>query len=131
MNWIALPVSAVFLFFAVRLLIADRTMAIVQADLAALKPRDAAIAYERARRWGITADLWYSRQSSVTASRALDPVTALLAYGNCQLESRSPRDDIRGGSAQCVVSNGLALRSSAKQFGAYRALSSGGDRQFP
>jgi O-antigen ligase len=79
-NWIALPVSAVFLFFAVRLLIADRTMAIVQADLAALKPRDAAIAYERARRWGITADLWYSRQASVTASKALDPVTALLAW---------------------------------------------------
>lgn len=79
-NWIALPASAAFLFVAIRLVIADRTMAIVQTELAALKPRNAAIAYERARRWGITADLWYSRQASVTASKALDPVTALMAW---------------------------------------------------
>lgn len=76
----ALPVSAALFAFAVRLLVADRTMLEVRAGLAALHPRQAAEAYQRARRWGLHDDLWYSRQAAAAAARALDPVTALIAW---------------------------------------------------
>jgi len=76
----ALPISATLVVFAIRLLVADHMMVRVQAGLNAVKPIDAARAYQRVRNWGLNSDLWYSRQAVVASSKALDPVTALTAW---------------------------------------------------
>jgi len=73
-------VSVVLVILAARLATADRALARAQGAIAALKPKAAAEAYAKARRWGITNDLWYSRQSLVESGRARDPITALVAW---------------------------------------------------
>src|SRR5262249_52170708 len=76
---VSLCIAALLMLFAVRLLVADRAMLHTQAALDSGKPLDAAQAYQRARNWGITTDLWYSRHAAAAAAKASDPKTALLA----------------------------------------------------
>jgi tetratricopeptide (TPR) repeat protein len=66
--------------FAVRLLVADRMLGQVRTDLEAGQIIEAAKAYQRVRNWGLSADLWYSRQMAAAAVKAADPVTALRAW---------------------------------------------------
>ena len=73
-------VSAALAFFAIRLLVADRELFKVQADLEAGKAAAVAERYQRVRKWGLTADIWYSRQMAAAAGAALDPVSALRAW---------------------------------------------------
>jgi O-antigen ligase len=54
--------------FAARLLLADAWMARTRADFEAGRPRDAALSYQRARNFGIAADIWYSRQVMAMAT---------------------------------------------------------------
>ena len=61
-------IAAVLGVFAIRLLVADSWLAKTRADFEAGQPRDAARSYQRARDWGIAADIWYSRQAMATAT---------------------------------------------------------------
>src|SRR5262249_13812966 len=75
-----LVVSAALIFFAVRLLVADCELVKVQTGIAAGKGAEVAERYQRVRNWGLSADIWYSRQMAEAARAALDPVSALRAW---------------------------------------------------
>ena len=77
---ISILISAPLVVFAVRLLVADRMLVHVRTDLEAGQIVEAAKAYQRARNWGLDADLWYSRVMAGAAVRASDPVSALRAW---------------------------------------------------
>jgi O-antigen ligase len=77
---ISILISVPLVVFAVRLLVADRTLANVRTDLAAGHIIEAAKAYQRASNWGLSADLWYSRQMASAALKAPDPMSALRAW---------------------------------------------------
>jgi len=73
-------ISVALVVFAVRLLVADRTLVEVRTELEAGGVIDAAKTYQRVRNWGLDADLWYSRQMAASAVKALDPTSALRAW---------------------------------------------------
>ncbi len=73
-------VSVPLVVFAVRLLVADRMLVHVRTELEAGETIEAARVYQRVRNWGLSADLWYSRQMAAAAVKALDPVSALRAW---------------------------------------------------
>jgi hypothetical protein len=78
----ALPFAALMVVFAVRLLVADRMLALVRRDLESGDLRSAAAAYDEARQWqlpGTSADLWYSRRLALFARDTADPVARLQA----------------------------------------------------
>jgi tetratricopeptide (TPR) repeat protein len=78
---IAVPVSAALVVFAIRLLVADHMLLRVQEGLEAGQASAVAERYQRVRNWGLTADIWYSRQQAAAAAQsALDPVSALRAW---------------------------------------------------
>jgi O-antigen ligase len=77
---ISILISVPLVVFATRLLVADRTLVHVRTDLAAGQIIEAAKAYQRARNWGLDADLWYSRQMAAAAVQARDPLSALRAW---------------------------------------------------
>ena len=73
-------ISLTLTIFAIRLLIADRTLTEVRTALETHQTTEAAIAYQRARYWGLTADLWYSREMAAAALTATDQRSALQAW---------------------------------------------------
>jgi O-antigen ligase len=77
---ISILVSVALIVFAIRLLVADRMLIHVRANLEAGEVIDAAKAYQRVRNWGLDADLWYSRQMAAAAVKASDPTSALRAW---------------------------------------------------
>jgi O-antigen ligase len=63
-SWITIPIAALFLFTAVRLLIADRSMAVAEQHIQSAEVAAASAAYKIAQRWSPTpgeTDLRYSR----------------------------------------------------------------------
>jgi O-antigen ligase len=78
--FLTIPISGAFLLLAARLLIADHGLQQVKADLIAGNPTAATLEYSRVRDWGMTADLWYSRQMAAAALKATDTVGALKAW---------------------------------------------------
>jgi tetratricopeptide (TPR) repeat protein len=85
--WAVIP-SATLAFFAIRLLLADHSLAQARAALQAGQPNAAANSYQRARNLGIHADLWYSREMAAAAVKTSDAVSALKAWQQA-LESGS------------------------------------------
>ena len=77
---ISIVISVPLVVFAIRLLVADRMLVHVRTGLEAGRIIEAAKAYQRARNWGLDADLWYSRQMAAAAVKGLDPVSALRAW---------------------------------------------------
>jgi O-antigen ligase len=72
LQLVTIPIAAMFVVCAVRLLIADRALAIVQHRIAAEDPGGAAAAYQTVQRWqpsGTGSDLEYSRQMAALANR--------------------------------------------------------------
>jgi O-antigen ligase len=70
---LAVPLSAVLVVFAVRLLVADRMLASAQSALARNRAGEAIERYETSRRWapaGFSADLWYARALASAAQNA-------------------------------------------------------------
>jgi O-antigen ligase len=77
---IAAPISVAFLVLAGRLLIADRGLEGVRADLNAGDRAAAAIDYSRVRTLGLDADVWYSSQMAEAALKAKDAPEALMRW---------------------------------------------------
>jgi tetratricopeptide (TPR) repeat protein len=77
---IAVPVSAALAAYAILLLVADHELFRVRTYLEAGEPTAAAEQYQRVRKLGLTADIWYSRQMAALARAAPDPVSALRAW---------------------------------------------------
>jgi hypothetical protein len=78
----ALPFAVLMVVFALRLLAADRMLALVRRDFESGDLRSAVAAYDEARRWqlpGTGADLWYSRRLALFARDTADPVARLQA----------------------------------------------------
>jgi O-antigen ligase len=59
---VAALVSAALAIFAVRLLAADRHLALARSHLASHRAPRAIACYATARRWGMSADIWYARR---------------------------------------------------------------------
>jgi tetratricopeptide (TPR) repeat protein len=71
----ALPVSLVFCVFGVRLMMADRQLALTEHNLRRLQVADAIRSYQRFRWWrppGLNADLWFSRSLAKVALQTPD-----------------------------------------------------------
>jgi O-antigen ligase len=84
-RWMAVPVSAVLLFFALRMLLADRTLELARRNLEARNIRDALGQYREARAGGVSADLWYARSLVADAPyEALDAARRALAGEDAQ-----------------------------------------------
>jgi O-antigen ligase len=101
-----LILSAALVVFAIRLLVADRMLVRVRTDLEAGQIVEAAKAYQRARDWGLSADLWYSRQMAGAALKASDPVNALMGW------------------QQALESGGQATKTSDDPHNAWYSLAS-------
>jgi tetratricopeptide (TPR) repeat protein len=80
MRPMSMIISLTLITFAIRLLVADSTLAQVRKALETRDTTAAAIAYQRARTWGLTADLWYSREMAAAAVKATDQRSALQAW---------------------------------------------------
>jgi len=70
---ISLPISAALMFFALRMLSADRALELVRRDLAAGRTAYAIAHYSAARAGGLSADIWYARSlPPAAAEEAID-----------------------------------------------------------
>jgi O-antigen ligase len=66
-RWIALPATAALLFFAFRLLAADRYLELARREVAAGRVTDAIAHYGKANEFGLSADLWLARSLALPA----------------------------------------------------------------
>jgi hypothetical protein len=66
-RWAAVPVSAVMIFFAIRLLAADRSLELARRDLESGRIMDVVVDYRNGREWGLSADIWYARSLAAVA----------------------------------------------------------------
>ena len=79
---VSLAIGGLFLMFGLRLWIADRDLQLVRRSLDQGKPQEAAVLYQRARKWappGVSSDLWYSRAMAAYAATPLAWLQSLEA----------------------------------------------------
>ena len=72
---LALPVSAILILFAARLVVADHMLEGARAAIARTNTSDAIRHYRRAQEWapdGFSADIWYARNIAAAAQRTRD-----------------------------------------------------------